>query len=1128
MSIRVAIQHRTSYTYDRLVQHYPHIFRLRPAPHCRTPIFSYSFQVEGGEHYLNWQQDPFGNYQARLVFPEKMRRMEISVEVIADMVTINPFDFFLEEAAEEFPFPYSSALKKELSPYLRRNPRVGQLFKDFLARVDLTPRRTVDFLVDVNQLVYQAVDYGIRMEPGVQTPHETLKRGQGSCRDSAWLMVELLRHLGLAARFVSGYLIQLKPDQESLDGPSGPPSDFTDLHAWVEAYVPGGGWIGLDPTSGLFAGEGHIPLAAAPHFRSAAPIEGRTSECETTFDFSNEVYRIREAPRVTQPYQPAQWEKIDALGKLADRRLADLGVKMTTGGEPTFVALDHPDEAEWNTAADGPQKRRLANVLLRKMKDHFGPGGLLLHTQGKWYPGEDLPRWAEQCYWRKDGQPLWHHPELLADTAIDYGHGIEDAERFARRFTEVLGVQPHVVPGYEDLFFYLWKEGTLPYNTDPHHWKLDEDFERANLVRTLDQGLKTATGYAIPLQWDHRVDKWTSSDWVFRRPHMFLMPGSSPMGLRLPLRSLPWIPEDKRPLPFDRSPLEALEELQNPLEKFANRYQEFLPDVQAWMESIGMGRSGPQQALQSLFPTDDPVHLEEGELQAFTAMTVQPRQGKVHLFLPPANHLEHYLELVAAAEITAKELDLPLVLEGYEPPHDHRLQNFKITPDPGVIEVNTHPAKSWEEQKFITETLYREARASRLGTDKFLHDGRHTGTGGGNHVTIGGEIPAESPFLRRPELLQSFLTYWQHHPALSYLFSGLFIGPTSQAPRVDEARTDRLYDLEVAFQGIPKGEVQQPWIVDRALRNFLTDLTGNTHRAEFCIDKLFSPDSSTGRLGIVEFRGFEMPPHPQMSLVQNVLLRTLLAKFWEQPYDKRLVRWGTELHDKFMLPHFCRQDMKDVAEDLTASGFPMELDWFEPFVEFRFPLVGTVDYDGIELEVRNAIEPWTVLGEESAAGGTARYVDSSIERIQVKVTGLTDRRHVLACNGRQIPLRSTGTHGEYVAGIRYKAWNPHSSLHPFTPLDSPLQIDLFDTWSDRSLGGCTYHVAHPGGRNPETAPVNAYEAEGRRLSRFQSHGHQQGLRPRDLQPLDEEAIEEFPVTLDMRRAAETRRLATSR
>ncbi len=1083
MAIHVALNHKTHYVYDRPVAHTPHVIRLRPAPHCRTPILSYSLRILPKDHFLNWQQDPFSNYLARLVIPEKSRELLIEVDLVASMSVYNPFDFFLEETAEKYPFAYDPSLKRELSPF-RRPLRAGPLMEEYVRGIDRAEVRTIDFLVALNQRVWRDIKYGIRLEPGVQSPEKTLQLRSGSCRDSSWLLVNLFRHVGLAARFVSGYLIQLKPDVKSLDGPSGAEMDFTDLHAWVEVYLPGAGWVGLDPTSGLFAGEGHIPLACSPKPTGAAPVTGGVERCKTKFLHEMKVTRVHETPRVTKPYTDEQWGEIEILGRHVDAELQKNDVRLTMGGEPTFISIDNMDGEEWNFTAVGPEKRRLAGNLIRRMKAKFANGGLLHYGQGKWYPGETLPRFALACYWRNDGGIIWHDDKLFAHEA-NFGHTDKEAQKFATQLARVLEIKPkHAIPAYEDAWYYMWRERRLPTNVDPLKSRLEAKEERARLAKLFNQGLDRVAGYVLPLQrrWGGRPG-WISGNWFLRPEHLFLTPGDSPIGLRLPLDSLPWVSKSDYPyiyppdLMAEMPPLPEMEQLRRGQRTVPGIPRQFAPGAD---ERIGRGRV-VMQRLEPLPPDTEPSEPSPGPQQSAdsivrTAVCIEPRDGRLHIFMPPVRTTEDYLDLISAVEETATDLKLPVVVEGSPPPHDHRLSHIKVTPDPGVIEVNLHPARSWDELVNTTTTLYDEARLTRLGTEKFMLDGRHVGTGGGNHIVIGGRTPADSPLLRRPDLLRSLLAFWQNHPSLSFLFSGLFIGPTSQHPRVDEARNDALYELELAFRQIPDQANVPPWLVDRIFRNLLIDTTGNTHRAEFCIDKLYSPESSSGRLGLVELRAFEMPPHARMSLTQQLLLRSLIARFWKRPYEQQLVRWGTELHDRFMLPHFVAQDFQDVITDLQANGYPMNAEWFAPHLEFRFPEYGSITQHGVNLEVRQALEPWNVLGEEGAAGGTVRFVDSSVERLQVKVRGMIDSRHQVACNGSLVPLHPTGTEGECVAGIRYRAWQPPECLHPTIGIDAPLVFDIVDRWNGRSIGGCTYHVAHPGGIMHAKLTFNAYEA----------------------------------------------------
>lgn len=1096
MPIHVALTHRTAYRYDRVIGMGPQVIRLRPAPHCRTPILSYSLNLEPKVHFLNWQQDPFANYCARVLLPEKTDQFVVTVDLVADMAVINPFDFYVEESAKDWPFTYEPDLKKELTPYLEPAP-LGPLVRKFLASMPKRKLGTVDFLIDLNQRLRNEVSYCVRLEPGIQTPEETLSKASGSCRDSGWLLVQLLRNIGFAARFVSGYLIQLRPDVKPVDGgAAGAEADFTDLHAWAEVYVPGAGWIGLDPTSGLLAGEGHIPLAATPQPSSAAPISGAHEPAEVSFEFDMRVERILETPRVTLPYTEATWQQILTAGAAVDERLNKADVRLSMGGEPTFVSIDDMDGDEWKTGAVGPTKRAYAEELVRRLRQRFAPGGLLHYGQGKWYPGEPLPRWAFALYWRRDQEPLWTDDALIDREDKPANATIADAEKLMGALCTQLGLPADSgMAAYEDPGYYALIEQRLPLNLTPAESNLEDPAERARMVRVFEQGLDKPVSYVLPVQvWNsaHLGRRWVTERWGLRRSKLFLVPGYSPAGFRLPMNSLPALPAVDYPHVLPRDPLSDMPPL---------------PEREILIQ---------QRRAVTLVPAPAPPAVGPSEIYGSvrTALAIEPRDGHLCVFLPPVADALDFAALIAAVEEASTSTGLPVHIEGYPPPNDPRINVIKVTPDPGVIEVNIHPATSWKEVVDITTAVYDEAHKTRLGTDKYQLDGRHTGTGGGNHIVIGGITPADSPFLRRPDLLASIVAYWQNHPSLSYLFSGLFIGATSQAPRLDEARFEALYELEIALKQIPDpthGTVP-PWLVDRIFRHLLVDVTGNTHRAEICIDKLYSPDSPTGRLGLVEFRSFEMPPHARMSAVQQLLIRAFIAMFWERPYRGKVVRWGTALQDRYMLPHFLWSDFAEVIDDLKGAGLPIELDWFKPHFEFRFPLIGEFEAYGVDVELRQALEPWHVLGEENAGGGTARFVDNSLDRLQVKVKDGANGRYVVTCNHRSLPLTSTGAYGERVAGVRFRGWLPSSCLHPTIQPHVPLVFDVIDTWTGRSVGGCRYHSAHPGGRNLEVSPVNAYEAEGRRLARFERLGHTPGHAPTttpDINP-------DYPLTLDLR------------
>jgi uncharacterized protein (DUF2126 family) len=1058
MSIQVALNHWTRYRYDKAVSVGPQVIRLRPAPHCRTPIVSYSLSVTPAGHLLHWQLDPHNNHLARLLFPDKTNEFVVEVDLVAELSPFNPFDFFLEPGVEDYPFEYAPELAKDLEPYRWVDP-AGPLLQAFLGKLSRETRETISFLVDLNRMVRNEIDYVTRLDPGVQTCEQTLEKRTGSCRDSACLLVQILRHLGIAARFVSGYLIQLAADERTSEGPSGPQNDSADFHAWAEAFLPGAGWIGMDPTSGLFAREGHIPLVCTPNASRAAPIEGTVELANVDFGYSMSIRRLNDAPRPSRPFTEEAWLQVEQVARRIDASLEEQNVRLTMGGEPTFVGIDEPESPQWNIDALGPMKRTRGLALIRCLREKVAPGALLHYGQGKWYPGEPLPRWALSCSWRVDRVPVWENIDLIAREDQDYGFGTADAFKFMEALTRRLQVSfENILPAYNG----------ETESTDP-------------------------AGYILPIRRRQPAGLlcWSSQLWFHRPERLLLLPGDSPIGYRIPTESMPWVAPDELEYEYEAAP-------------FADRVK--LPSRPS--RRMDLFQTNPlTDSLPAL-----PRTSETARELIRPSLCAQAREGRLYVFLPYASKLADYLDLLAAVEDTCQHLHRPVWLEGYPPPSDPRLRSFSITPDPGVLEVNLPPASSWEELEQINTLLFEEARHNRLTAEKFAYNGSHLATGGGSHIVIGGATVLDSPFLRRPDLLRSMLAFWQNHPSLSYLFSGMYVGPTSQSPRVDEARMDALYELEVAFSNLPASD-RPPNIVDGLFRNLLVDVTGNAHRAEFCIDKLYPPEGLGLRLGLLELRAFEMAPHVRMGLMEMLIIRALVCMFWKRPFEGGLVRWGTALHDRFMLPHFVRRDFSDVLAQLRQADYNFEETWFAAQMEFRFPKIGSIAVEGVELELRQALEPWNVLAEETTSGRTVRAVDSSFERIQVKVTGLTmESRYVVACNGRRVPLYPTGKPGETVAGVRYRARQLSAALHPTIPVHAPLIFDIIERWKERSIGRCAYHVGSPDGRAYTARPVNATEAADRRRQRFQKSDPTPGL----IAVPEEETGPIFPMTLDLR------------
>jgi uncharacterized protein (DUF2126 family)/transglutaminase-like putative cysteine protease len=1059
MSLDVKLHHRTAYRYEREVSLGPQVIQLRPAPHCKTPIDDYELKLTPADHILHWQFDPLGNHLARVIFPRKTSEFIVDVTLVADMTPINPFAFFLDPGFETFPFQYPVELAHNLEPY-RSLERVGPLLQAFLDEIPTGAQNTVTFVGDVTARICDRVGYVARLEHGVQSCEQTLDELKGSCRDSAWLLVEVFRSFGLAARFVSGYLIQLASD-EPIDGDtSGPKVDSAALHAWAEVFLPGAGWIGVDPTSGLFTGEGHIPLVCTPSPSQAAPIWGTVEAAKVDFSFSLTAQRLNQAPSLAKPFSEEEWSRVRDVAHAVDRELVERDVRLTMGGEPTFVGIDEAESPQWNVEALGSIKRSCGLVLIRRLRERTAPGGLLHFGQGKWYPDEPLPRWAFQCISRVDGIPVWEDADLIAREEDETSLGLGDALRFVTALTRRLQVtEQSILAAFEP----------------------GDEADKA----------KQATGYILPLRRRQPGARlaWSSQLWFDRPERLTLSPGDSPIGYRITAAQVPFVAPDEL--------------------RYETAGEGGLATLSAW--------PARRPELFNVVPEADTLPAlsstaETAKELIRPALCVQAVKGRLHVFLPYTPVAADYLDLIAAVEDTCNYLGVAVWLEGYAPNPDPRLRSFGLTPDPGVLEVNLPPTANWDDLEELNAILHEEAHGNRLIAGKFAYDGSHLSTGGGSHIVLGSKTMLESPVLRRPDLLRSMVTFWQRHPSLSYLFSGMYVGPTSQHPRVDEARVDALYELEVAFSQLNGGECP-PHILDGLFRNLLVDVTGNTHRAEFCIDKMHPPEGHGLRLGLLELRAFEMAPHFRMGLVEMLLVRALVCIFWKQPFVADLVRWGSTLHDRFMLPHFVREDFEEVLRYVRAAGIPFEDDWFRTHFEFRFPKIGSVTAEGVELELRQALEPWNVLAEETNSGRTGRSVDSSLERMQVKVTGMTaGSRFVVACNGRRVPLAPTGIAGEAVAGIRYRARRLSASLHPSIPIHTPLVFDLIDTWKNRSFARCRYFSGPPDGTVHSTRPLDAEEARARRLQRFQV-----SEPPSEPMPSpEEEKNPVFPMTLDLR------------
>lgn len=1048
MTTRVALSHRIDRRFNRHVRLSTHWLRLRPAPHCQPEVEAYSLRIDTNPHFINWLRDPFENHLGRLDFPEQVNQVCLEVELLLKLNPRNPFDFLVEADAARYPLSYSEQHRKELAPYLRLG-KFGPHMDAWLARLPRQKDYIVEFLGNLNLHINNAIALAMGFLPGPVDCESVLRRGTASAWEIAWLAALSLRALGLATRFTSGYKVLLAADPTQ--------TNFASLHAWTEVFLPGAGWIGLDPAAGVFTTEAYVPLACAPDPLRAIQFSGYREDCDEQI---NEQVQIR----ILQSHTPARSDRasmpviLRALGNEVDRTLMESDTELATSMELAFVAAAKGTSAEWTTAAIGADKRRAAEALATGLARRLAPGAAFMESQGEWFAGEGCPRWRLSCLFRDDGKAICESAQLATPNHADANRNTRsEARALAIELLEQLQLgQNWLIPAYEDGLHELASNpGLLDFAPNPD--ELNDPFKRQALAERLSSTLGEPVGFVIPLRWDYVQSRWSSGQWRFRRGGLFLTPGSSQMGYRLPLNSLATAESDRFEPHLERSPFE---------ERPAD------PGIHGETSARHSDYSPPMPVLD-FADAIDPLPAPK------TALCVELRNGRLSVFIPPLSHLEHFLALTAAIDRAARKLDVAVTLEGYDPAEDYRLRRIVLEPDCGVLRVKLPPARSLGQQYDLLKACYDEAEKLGLHGQRVLSDGSMAAAGGGVSVTVGSDRPADSPFLHRPELLRKLIAYWQRHPSLSYFFADRSIGPGGFAPRPDEGRDDALYELGIALARIPSGKSDHPWIADRLLRHLLADPAGNIHRAEINIDQLYPPHRQSERLGRVMLRCFEMPPSADDAALQAAFIKGVLAMLNGSTDSPELVDWGHSLHDRFMLPYLLWQDMSEILRELNNAGFPFPQGWFREILDANLPVVGDVQIGEIGLQLRLAREPWPLLAEEIVSGNIARFVDSAAQRIQVLVTGLPPDRYVLACNGQHVPLQATPTHGEYVAGVRFKAWNPTSTLHPTRFAVAGLQFDLIDRWNGRAVGSCCYFPAPPdvwgtAGYLPRAVPSSAF------------------------------------------------------
>ncbi len=1004
---RVALRHRLDYRFDRPVRLSTHWLRLRPAPQAVACIQAYSLTVRPASHFVNWVRDPFENHLARLDFPEAVSRCSIDMELLAELPPTNPFDFLLAADAAEHPFRYPDQLAGELAPYLWSGES-GEELRRWLDTLDRTPAPTVE---RIQQIATRTAE-DFRLEDHRRQPDlsRLLRDGSGSHRELAWLLTLSLRALGIATRLVSGYRLMITADAHA------------HLHSWCDAYLPGAGWIGLDPASGLLTAEHHIPLCTASDPTRVLPVLGYRESCEEELQERISL-RLLESHAADWPYSAAQWTRLESAAASVDAALRGTGIRLGQSTSLEFGKPDQPDAPEWRTTGQGPDKWRTATRLMERLREKRMPGSIILLGQGEWYAGEPAPRWALHCIGRRDGQPLWSAASFSADRAGDEKTEAADAARFAKALAGALGLPAgSAVPAFEDQLYQLWSENAqVDYAPDTRQF--EDPVQRSQLAEQLSKTHAEPTGHVIPLAWDYHAATWRSRPWQTRRQQLYLTPGPFPMGYRLPLNTLPAGDASRAEQPPEYSPWDAV-----PTDDTARRID--------------------QQ------PDDSPAPP--------TAICVEYREDRLCVFLPPLPDLGQFQRLLKAVDQTASELGLPVLLEGYGPPPSPALELLTAEPETGTLRLRLPLTTSWQQELDWLEDAYRLAGRLGLATQQRYEDGRREPLGQRSTRTLGGPEPASSPFLFKPALLRSLILFWQHHPSLSYLFAGPRVGPDGWAPRVDEGSEDAVQELTVALERFPAGDVETPWVADRLLSHVLSDPGGDPHGGEWRLHALYPPDSGSRRLGQVELQAFAMAPHPHLAAAQSLLVRAVTAYLARHPLTAPPARWGEHLHHRFMLPAVLWQDFCQVLRLLADNGLGLAPDLYSPWLEHHFPVLGTVRRGTLQLRLRPALEPWPVMAEEAAGSGVARFVDPATLRVQVEAAGLTAGRHLLTCNGQEVPLERLADQNCWVGGVRCKVWNPPSTLFPTIPPVERLQFSLLDRWSKRRLCGFTYFPPIPG------------------------------------------------------------------